>query len=178
MSIDSCLHSLFGVSKVSADLMVQEYGRYFGMKTVCFRCGCITGPEHRGAELHGFLAYLMKCAKEHRTYTIYGYKGKQVRDNIHANDLVKAFECFIKDPKEAAVYNMGGGREVNCSILEAVDMCEWFTGDKMDIKHNPDARIGDHKWWISNTNKFRNDYPEWELKNGVYTMLSEIHERC
>jgi CDP-paratose 2-epimerase len=158
--------------------MVQEYGRYFGMKTVCFRCGCITGPEHRGAELHGFLSYLMKCAIEHRTYTIYGYKGKQVRDNLHANDLVRAFEFFINDPKIAAVYNIGGGFDANCSIREAISNCEEITDRKMDTRYNPDARIGDHRWWVSSNAKFIRDYPGWGINYDVNYLLREIHGRC
>ena len=128
MSIDRSTHSLFGASKVAADVMVQEYGRYFGMTTVCFRGGCLTGPNHAGAQLHGFLAYLMKCTVAGEPYTVFGYKGKQVRDNIHSADLVAAFVAFHRAPRSAAVYNIGGGRQCNCSMLEAIDLCERVAG--------------------------------------------------
>jgi len=175
MSIDNSTHSLFGVSKVSADLMVQEYGRYFGMNTVCFRCGCITGPAHRGAELHGFLAYLVKCIKHGMPYTIYGYKGKQVRDNIHANDLVMAFEKFIENPKQGAVYNIGGGRENSCSVLEVMDRCVGMFGKSFQYELSDQARVGDHQWWISSNKKFEKDY-SWEQEYTLFNILEEIYD--
>ncbi|THB77200.1 MAG: NAD-dependent epimerase/dehydratase family protein [Desulfobulbaceae bacterium] len=175
MSIDQTKHSVFGVSKVAADIMVQEYGRYFGMNAVCFRGGCLTGPAHSGAKLHGFLAYLVKCAVTGTPYTILGYKGKQVRDNIHSNDLVTAFDWTIKDPKPGAVYNIGGGIESNCSILEAIDTIEQITGKQMDYSIAEDNRIGDHIWWISDLRKFKQDYPQWQLS---YTIESIIREIC
>lgn len=177
MSIDSSTHSLFGVSKASADLMVQEYGRYFGMNTVCFRCGCITGPAHQGAELHGFLSYMMKCAVKDIVYSIYGYKGKQVRDNIHATDLIKAFDCFIQSPKQGEVYNMGGGRTANCSLMEALDMCGKIVDRKIRTKYYVDPRIGDHQWWISDTQKFQSHYPKWEITYKIEDILEEIYAR-
>lgn len=176
MSIDNNMHSLFGVSKTAGDLLVQEYGRYFDMNTVCFRCGCITGPAHRGAEQHGFLSYLMKCAVSRKPYTIYGYDGKQVRDNIHAEDLVKAFDEFIQNPRSGAVYNIGGGRYSNCSMLEAVDFCEKIVEEGMDCKYSDKARLGDHKWWISSNKKFKKDYPNWSPRYDVKSILEEIYE--
>src|SRR5690242_16300956 len=149
MSIDSSTHSLFGVSKAAADLLVQEYGRYFGMPTVCFRGGCLTGPNHAGAQLHGFLSYLMRCTVTGDAYTIFGYEGKQVRDNIHSADLVAAFEAFHRAPRPAAVYNIGGGRQSNCSMLEAIDMCEQIAGKELRFTLSDRNRIGDHRWWIS-----------------------------
>jgi CDP-paratose 2-epimerase len=176
MSIDQTKHSIFGASKVAADVMVQEYGRYFDMKTVCFRCGCITGPSHQGAELHGFLAYLMKCAKKYIPFTIYGYKGKQVRDNIHALDLVSAFDYFIKDPKPGAVYNMGGGRMNSCSVLEAIGLCESIVNRRMDWELSPINRVGDHQWWITSNCKFELDYPGWRIKHPLYHILLGIYD--
>src|SRR5579863_9286754 len=149
MSIDTCTHSLFGVSKVAADLLVQEYGRYFDMPTVCFRGGCLTGPQHAGARLHGFLSYLMRCTVTGEPYTIFGYEGKQVRDNIHAHDVVRAFHAFHRAPRAAAVYNLGGGRESNVSMLEAIASCERISGHTLDYELSDQARIGDHRWWIS-----------------------------
>jgi CDP-paratose 2-epimerase len=176
MSIDASLHSLFGVSKAAADLLVQEYGRYFDMPTVCFRAGCITGPAHAGARLHGFLSYLMKCAVTGARYTVFGYGGKQVRDNIHASDLVSAMEAFHRKPRAGAVYNIGGGREANCSMLEAIAACERISGNKLDWTLSDDARIGDHRWWISDLSEFRRDYPDWRLGYDIETTLREIHE--
>lgn len=176
MSIDTSTHSLFGVSKTSADLMVQEYGRYFGMPTVCFRAGCITGPRHAGAELHGFLAYLMKCVATGTPYTIHGYGGKQVRDNIHCADLVAAFEAFIAEPRQAAVYNIGGGRGSNCSLLEAIEACQRIAGRELDWTLSEPARIGDHRWWISDLDEFRSDYPAWSPRYGLEEILGDIHE--
>ena len=175
MSIDQCKHSLFGVSKASADLMVQEYGRYFGLNTACFRCGCLTGSRHSGVELHGFLSYLMKCAINKTTYTINGYKGKQVRDNLHSADLVEAFYKFYKNPKSGEVYNLGGGRENSCSILEAIKLCEEITGNKMKTEYDEKHRSGDHKWWISNNDKFKRQYG-FELKYDLMAILTDIYE--
>jgi CDP-paratose 2-epimerase len=176
MSIDASLHSLFGVSKASADLLVQEYGRYFGLPTVCFRGGCLTGPNHAGARLHGFLSYLMRCTVTAEPYTVCGYGGKQVRDNIHSADLVAAFAAFHAAPRPAAVYNIGGGREANCSMLEAIALCERIAGRELDWRLDDRARIGDHRWWISDLGPFRADYPEWELRYGIEETLREIHE--
>ncbi|WP_211241733.1 NAD-dependent epimerase/dehydratase family protein [Patulibacter minatonensis] len=175
MSIDRCTHSLFGVSKVAADLLVQEYGRYFGIPTVCFRGGCLTGPQHAGAQLHGFLSYLMRCTVTGDPYTIFGYEGKQVRDNIHAVDVVQAFEAFHRDPKVAAVYNLGGGRESNVSMLEAIDLCEKVAGNKLSWTLSDEARIGDHRWWISDLSDFKADYPGWGITVGIEEILRDIH---
>lgn len=174
MSVDQTKHSLFGASKLAADVLVQEYGRYFNMKTVCFRCGCLTGSGHSSTELHGFLAYLMKCTVTGRHYNIYGYKGKQVRDNIHSYDLVNAFWHFYKKPRVGEVYNMGGGRHSNCSILEAIKMCEEITGRKLKYSYDEKNRIGDHIWWISNVNKFKSHYRAWEYKYDIRNILIEI----
>jgi CDP-paratose 2-epimerase len=176
MTIDHSTHSLFGVSKVAADLLVQEYGRYFGMPTVCFRGGCLTGPGHSGAELHGFLAYLMKCAATGRHYTVYGYKGKQVRDNIHSADLVSAFEHFVRKPRVSVVYNIGGGRHSNCSMLEAIGHCEEITGRPLNWSYSETNRIGDHMWWIGDLTAFERDYPEWRLSYDVPAILKEIYD--
>jgi CDP-paratose 2-epimerase len=175
MSIDGSLHSPFGVSKASADLMVQEYGRYFGLNTACFRGGCLTGPGHAGTQLHGFLSYLMKCALTGELYTVLGYKGKQVRDNIHSLDLASALWQFFRNPKSAAVYNIGGGRFANCSVLEAITLAEELTGRPMNWRYEESARIGDHIWWISDTRRFQRDYPEWRLTCDIRTTLGEIH---
>ncbi|HJR05806.1 MAG TPA: NAD-dependent epimerase/dehydratase family protein [Pyrinomonadaceae bacterium] len=174
MSIDQSKHSLFGASKVAADVLAQEYGRYFGMKTGTFRGGCLTGPAHSGAELHGFLAYLVKCAVAGKPYTIYGYKGKQVRDNIHSYDLVNAFWHFAQNPRPGAVYNMGGSRFSNCSMLEAIRMTEEFSGRRLDYTLTDNARSGDHIWYISDVRKFQRDYPEWSYKYDLQTILREI----
>ena len=176
MSIDNTLHSLFGASKVAADVLVQEYGRYFGVPTVCFRGGCLTGSSHSGAQLHGFLAYLMKCACTGNEYTVFGYKAKQVRDNIHSNDLVKAFYEFFKAPRVGEVYNIGGGRFSNCSMLEAIAICEEITGKKMNWEYTETNRIGDHIWWISNLGKFMDHYPEWKINYRIEDILKEIYE--
>jgi CDP-paratose 2-epimerase len=177
MPIDRSTHSLFGVSKTAADLLVQEYGRYFGMATVCFRGGCLTGPRHAGAELHGFLAYLMKCNVTGTPYTIFGYGGKQVRDNIHSADLVACFDAFHRAPRQAAVYNIGGGRESNCSMLEAIEACERIAGRELDWELSERNRVGDHRWWISDLGEFRRDYPDWDLRYGIEEILGEIHEQ-
>lgn len=177
MSIDQTTHSLFGVSKVAADLMVQEYGRYFHMPTVCFRGGCLTGPNHAGAQLHGFLAYLMRATVTSTPYTVFGYDAKQVRDNIHAHDVVTAFEAFHANPREAAVYNMGGGRFSNCSMLEAIDLCQQISGKALDYTISDQARIGDHRWWISDLSAFRTDYPDWAPRYDLEATLRQIHDR-
>ncbi len=176
MSIDHNLHSLFGASKAAADLLVQEYGRYFGLKTACFRGGCLTGPGHSGAELHGFLAYLMKCAVEDRPYTVFGYNGKQVRDNLHSWDLANAFWEVFQSPRVAEVYNMGGGRESNCSMLEAIDMCEEMTGRSLRWSYKDLSRVGDHMWWIGDLTRFRTHYPNWQVTRNVPQILQEIME--
>ena len=176
MSIDSSTHSLFGVSKAAADLLVQEYGHYFHMPTVCFRGGCLTGPNHAGARLHGFLSYLMKCTVTGDPYTICGYDGLQVRDNIHSADLVAAFAAFHQDPKIAAVYNIGGGRQCNCSMLEAIAACERIAGRQLDWTLDDANRVGDHRWWISDLAPFQRDYPGWELTYDLETTLQEIHD--
>jgi CDP-paratose 2-epimerase len=176
MSIDRCTHSVFGASKVAADVMVQEYGRYFDMPTVCFRGGCLTGPQHAGAQLHGFLAYLMKCTVTGDPYTIFGYKGKQVRDNIHAHDVVRAFDAFAKAPKSAAVYNLGGGRASNVSMLEAIAKCQELAGRELDYTLSDAARIGDHQWYVSDFSDFERDYPEWRLTYGIDEVLKDIYE--
>jgi CDP-paratose 2-epimerase len=176
MTIDASTHSLFGVSKAAADLMVQEYGRYFGLNTVCFRGGCLTGPGHSGTQLHGFLSYLMKCAVSGQPYKVLGYKGKQVRDNIHSFDLVNAFWQFFKNPRMGQVYNIGGGRHANCSVLEAIALCEELTGRPMNWSYIDDNRIGDHIWWISDIRRFQSHYPEWKITYDIRTTLVEIHD--
>jgi len=174
MSIDQSKHSVFGVNKAAADLLVQEYGVNFGLKTACFRGGCLTGPAHSAAELHGFLAYLVKCAVTGRPYTIYGYKGKQVRDNIHSSDLVSAFWHYFNNPRPGAVYNMGGSRHSNCSVLEAADMVAELSGRKLNYTISDQARTGDHIWWISDVRKFQKDYPGWQFKYSIKDILQEI----
>jgi CDP-paratose 2-epimerase len=176
MTIDASTHSLFGVSKAAADLMVQEFGRYFELKTACFRGGCLTGPGHSGAQLHGFLSYLMKCAVSGQPYKVLGYKGKQVRDNIHSFDLVNAFWQFFKNPRTGQVYNIGGGRYANCSMLEAIALCEELTGRPMNWSYVDDNRIGDHIWWISDIRRFQSHYPGWKITYDIRTTLAEIHE--
>jgi CDP-paratose 2-epimerase len=176
MSIDRSTHSLFGVSKAAADLLVQEYGRYFGMPTACFRCGCITGPEHAGAVLHGFLAYLLKATVTGIPYTVNGYGAKQVRDNIHSADLIEACLEFHEARRTAAVYNIGGGRIANCSMLEAIEACERVSGQRLDWRLSDQARIGDHRWWISDLGEFQNDYPEWRIRYDVEGLIREIFE--
>jgi CDP-paratose 2-epimerase len=176
MSIDHCMHSLFGVSKAAADLLVQEYGRYFDMPTVCFRCGCLTGPSHAGAKLHGFLSYLMRCTVTGERYTVFGYGGKQVRDNIHSADLVRAFTDVHRDPRVAAVYNLGGGRESNCSMLEAIELCERVAGRRLDWEYSDQARMGDHRWWIGDLGTFKADYPGWDIEYDLETVVREIHD--
>jgi CDP-paratose 2-epimerase len=176
MSIDGTKHSLFGASKAAADLLVQEYGRYFGMKTACFRGGCLTGPNHAGTQLHGFLAYLMKCTVTGTPYTVFGYKGKQVRDNIHSYDLVNAFYHFFQAPRVAEVYNIGGARFAHCSMLEGIRRCEEIAGKKLNWTYVETNRIGDHIWWISDIRKFRRHYPEWNLRYNLNGILVEIYK--
>lgn len=178
MSLDASTHSVFGASKVAADVMVQEYGRYFGMKTGVFRGGCLTGPAHAGAELHGFLSYLMKCTVSGKPYQVFGYKGKQVRDNIHSADLVDAFIQFIKSPRPGEVYNIGGSRHSNCSVLEAIKLCEEISGKKLEWTYKDENRIGDHIWWISDVAKLQSHYPGWKYKYDLRGMLAEIHKAC
>jgi CDP-paratose 2-epimerase len=175
MSIDQTKHSLFGASKVAADILVQEYGKYFNMNTAVFRGGCLTGPNHSGTELHGFLSYLMKCAIDGSTYTVFGYKGKQVRDNIHSYDLVNMFWYFYLSPRCGEVYNAGGGRHSNCSMHEGILMCEDIVGRKMNHKYSETNRVGDHIWWISDISKFKDHYPKWEYKYGIDDILMQIY---
>jgi CDP-paratose 2-epimerase len=174
MRIDASLHSLFGASKVAADVLVQEYGRYFGLPTVCFRAGCLTGPAHSGAELHGFLAYMARAGKEGRTYRIFGYKGKQVRDNIHSADVCAAIMAFAERPSSGAVYNLGGGRENSVSLLEALARFEELLDCAIATEYVEDARRGDHVCYISDLSRFRADYPEWELTVGLDTLFTEL----
>ncbi len=171
MSIDQSTHSLFGVSKAAADLLVQEFGRYFDMPTVCFRGGCLTGPNHAGTRLHGFLSYLMRCTMTGEAYTVYGYDGKQVRDNIHSADLVAAFASFHRSPRSAAVYNIGGGRASNCSMLEAIERCEAIAGRELQWELSDENRVGDHRWWISDLAPFQRDYSEWGITYGIDEVL-------
>jgi len=177
VSIDQSVHSPFGASKVAADVMVQEYGRYFGLKTVCFRAGCLTGPNHSGAQLHGFLAYLMKCNLTGIPYKILGYNGKQVRDNLHSSDLIQAFARFFEKPRAAEVYNIGGSRFSNCSLREAIDLCQEISGSKLEWEYVPSPRTGDHIWWISDISKFQLHYPGYQLRHNVPAILREIHDR-
>ena len=174
--IDNCIHSFFGVSKTYADLIVQEYGRNIGLNTVSFRGGCITGPNHSGAKLHGFLSYLVKSCLSKKKYSLIGYKGKQVRDNLHSSDLINCFWEFFKKPKKGEIYNIGGGRHSNCSILEAIDIIEKEC--KIEIKKDfiKLPRVGDHIWYISNTSKFRKDYPKWKQKYNTKKIIEELIE--
>ena len=174
MSVDDCTHSFFGVSKTYADLIVQEYGKNVGLKTVCFRAGCITGPNHSGAKLHGFLSYLVKKTLSHKKYTIIGYKGKQVRDNLHSYDLINCFWEFYKKPKRGAVYNIGGSRFSNCSILEAIKEIEELTNIKIKKKIIKQNRVGDHVWYITNNKKFKRDYPGWKQKYTTKKIIKEL----
>jgi CDP-paratose 2-epimerase len=175
MSLDSSLHSLFGASKVAADVLVQEYGRYFGLRTACFRAGTLTGPCHAAAELHGFLAYVMRCVTEGRPYAVYGYKGKQVRDALHSQDLVRAFDEFFRAPRVAAVYNIGGGRLSNASVLEAIRLSEEISGREFRWSYTDAHRIGDHIWWIGDNGLFQSHYPDWRLEYDVRAILEEIY---
>jgi len=176
MSVDQTKHSLFGASKLAADALVQEYGRYFGMNTVCFRGGCLTGPGHSGTMLHGFLSYLVKCAVTGTPYTVFGYKGKQVRDNIHSHDLVNMFWHYHQNPRPGEVYNAGGGRHSHCSMQEAVTICEAMAGRTMNIHYSEENRIGDHIWYISDTRKFQAHYPDWAYTYNLEQILLEIHD--
>ncbi len=178
MSIDHCMHSLFGASKVAADLLVQEYGRYFGMPTVCFRAGCLTGPNHAGTQLHGFLSYLMRCVVEETPYTVFGYNGKQVRDNIHSADLINAFDAFFQNPRSGEVYNIGGGRFSNCSMREAIQIAQTIVGKELRWSYSEKARAGDHVWWVSDTNRFRTHYPNWQPHYTIPAILEEIAAAC
>jgi len=176
LTIDQSKHSLFGASKVAADIMVQEYGRYFGMRTGCFRGGCLTGPAHAGTELHGFLAYLMKCVVGGKPYRVFGYKGKQVRDNIHSYDLVEAFWQFVKRPRAGEVYNIGGSRHSHCSMLEAIWLCEKISRKQLNWTYVEDNRIGDHIWYVSDVRKFQAHYPAWKYKYDLNDLLEEIYK--
>ncbi len=172
--IDRCLHSLFGASKTAGDILAQEYGRYFGLKVGIFRGGCLTGPAHSGVELHGFLSYLVRVALTQGTYTIFGYKGKQVRDNIHSYDVIKACEAFAAVPRPGEVYNLGGGRENSISVLEAIAAIEGLTGAKIDYRYSDKARIGDHICYISNLEKLKSHYPNWTLTYSIQDILEGI----
>lgn len=174
MSIDNCKHSVFGASKVAADIMVQEYGKYFNLRTAVFRGGCLTGPAHSAAELHGFLAYLIKCIASGKRYTIFGYKGKQVRDNIHSYDLVHAFYHFFQNPRPGEVYNMGGSRQSNISMLEAIEKIEPLLGKKANYELGTENRVGDHIWYVSDVSKFRSHYPKWDFTYDIDMILKEM----
>lgn len=175
-SIDQSMHSLFGASKIAGDILVQEYGKYFRLKTSVFRGGCVTGPAHSGTMQHGFLSYLMRCCVTGKKYYVYGYKGKQVRDNIHSFDLVNAFYHFYQNPRCGEVYNIGGSRFSNCSIMEAINLCEEISGKKLNYEYVKKSRTGDHKWWISSVRKFKQHYPKWDLQYDLKTILQEIHK--
>lgn len=177
MRIDRSTHSLLGASKLAADMLVQEYGRYFDMKTASFRGGCLTGPDHSGAELHGFLAYLVKCAVIGRPYTVFGYEAKQVRDNIHASDLISAFDHFYRAPRVAEVYNIGGGRAINCSMLEAITLSEQITGQRLEYTYSDQNRVGDHIWYVSDIRRFQTHYPDWEFTHDLRSIMTEISDR-
>ena len=176
MSIDESLHSIFGASKVAADVLVQEYGRYYGIRTACFRGGTLTGPNHSAAELHGFLAYVMRCAMTGTPYTVFGYKGKQVRDAIHSRDLIRAFDEFFRAPRVAEVYNIGGGRFSNASVLEAIQLAQEIAGAEMDWSYSDTNRVGDHIWWIGDNGRFQSQFPSWKLEYDVRRILEEIHQ--
>jgi CDP-paratose 2-epimerase len=176
MSIDHSMHSIFGVSKTAADLMVQEYGRYFDMPTVCFRGGTLTGPAHAATELHGFLGYVMRCTLTGQPYTVYGYAGKQVRDAIHCDDVAAAFEAFFRAPRVAEVYNLGGGRHANCSVLEAIGISQEIAGRELAWSYSDQNRAGDHIWWIGSNERFVEHYPDWSLSYDIPTILKEIHD--
>ncbi|HVV38570.1 MAG TPA: NAD-dependent epimerase/dehydratase family protein [Acidimicrobiales bacterium] len=176
MSIDHALHSIFGVSKTAADLMVQEYGRYFDMPTVCFRGGTLTGPAHAATELHGFLGYVMRCTMTGTPYTVFGYGGKQVRDAIHSDDVASAFEAFFRAPRVAEVYNLGGGRHANCSVLEAISISQEIAGRELTWTYDDTNRIGDHLWWIGSNDRLASHYPEWGLTRDIPMILREIYD--
>ena len=175
-SIDQSKHSLFGASKVAADVMVQEYGRYFDMPTCCLRGGCLTGPNHTGVELHGFLSYLVKCNLEGKEYRVFGYKGKQVRDNIHSHDVARFMAAFVQAPRVAEVYNLGGGKENSCSILEAFQIAEKFTGKKQQYTYVDENRIGDHICYYSDLRKMKAHYPGWDLTQSLEETIRQIVE--
>ncbi len=175
LSIDQCKHSLFGASKVAADVMVQEYGRYYGMLTCCLRCGCLTGPNHSGVQLHGFLSYLIRCNLLRKKYTIFGYKGKQVRDNVHSLDVAQFIKCYLQSPRRGEVYNLGGGRENSCSILEAFEMIESISGHPMIHELEDRPREGDHVCYISNLSKIRSHFPDWRISRSLLDIMNEIH---
>jgi CDP-paratose 2-epimerase len=175
-SIDQSKHSLFGSSKVASDIMVQEYGRYFGMKTCCLRGGCLTGPNHSGVELHGFLSYLIKCNVEGRTYKVYGYLGKQVRDNIHAFDVARFMHAFFEDPRSGEVYNIGGGRQNSVSILEAFDELASLSGKTMNYEYLDKNREGDHICYVSDLSKMRRHYPGWDITKSLDDIFVEIYQ--
>ena len=177
MRIDQSTHSLFGASKAAADLLVQEYGRYFQMRTAAFRGGCLTGPNHSGTALHGFLAYLMKCVVTGAPYTVYGYKGKQVRDNIHSSDLVAAFEAVYRNPRIGEVYNMGGSRFSNCSMAEAIQLCQEIAGRELEWTYTETNRIGDHIWYISDIRKFQSHYPAWRQEYDLRRLAQDIYDK-
>ena len=174
MSIDHSMHSLFGVSKASSDLIVQEYGRYFGLQTCCLRGGCLTGPSHSGVELHGFLNYLIRCNLSNSKYTIYGYKGKQVRDNIHSKDVVQFINEFIKKPKIGAVYNIGGGYQNSISLQESIKKIENMTGINMITQYDDNSRVGDHICYYSNLNKIKKDYPNWKITQSIDDIFEDV----
>jgi CDP-paratose 2-epimerase len=175
MSVDHCLHSLFGASKLAADVLVQEYGRYFGMATACFRGGTLSGSKHSATQLHGFLAYVMRCTMTTTRYAVLGYGGKQVRDVIHSHDVLSALELYCNAPRPGEVYNLGGGRDSNVSVLEAIELCQRITGCELDWEYKPENRIGDHIWWISDMAKFREHYPSWEMKYDVQRIAEELY---
>lgn len=176
LSIDQCKHSLFGASKVAADIMVQEYGRYFNMPTCCLRGGCLTGPNHSGVELHGFLSYLVKCNLEERNYNVFGYLGKQVRDNIHSLDVARFIDAFVAAPRIGEVYNLGGGRSNSCSILEAFDRIAAVSGKPMRYEYVDKNREGDHMCYISDLSKIKDHYPQWDITKSLDDIFTEIHD--
>lgn len=173
-SIDQSTHSIFGASKVSADVIAQEYGRYFGLNVGVFRGGCLTGPSHSGVKLHGFLSYLVKCVVNEMPFTIFGYKGKQVRDQIHSNDVVLAIDAFFKDPKSGAVYNLGGGKSNSASVLESIQMAEGIAKKNLNCSYSDVARVGDHICYYTDMSKFKIDYPNWEVRNSIEEIVEEI----
>lgn len=175
-SIDQSKHSLFGASKVAADVLVQEYGKYFGLKSCCLRGGCLTGPNHSGVELHGFLSYLVKCNLEEKQYTVFGYHGKQVRDNIHSHDVARFIDCFWQNPRPGEVYNLGGGRENSCSILEAFERIASISGKPMKFSYNEQHRAGDHICYISDLRKMKSHYPEWDISKSLDDIFQEIYQ--
>jgi CDP-paratose 2-epimerase len=174
LTVDQSLHSVFGASKLAADVLVQEYGRYFGLSTVCFRAGCLTGPAHAGAQLHGFLAFLVRACACGMPYTVFGYNGKQVRDNLHAADLVRAFWEYVRSPRAGEVYNIGGGSASHCSMLEAIALAEQLVGRSLDWTYQSENRTGDHQWWISDVRKFRDHYPNWRVTRDVPAIIAEM----